>query len=202
MRLRKKISIILLLILFIIIFFGVANIVWYGKGDYRENVNPISYIYDTKYTDMLSLLDSMIYLSVFEKETRFGSDCNSNIISRNYANVLFDKTDGVDSLDVVIEYIYKPKLYKNLFNDCMVQGTDVIKIDSISTNKTKLTITPLRKNLFYGIKLGPSRYPSVIRAIFPLRMLPIGSTTIEEYEILLKIGKELGQKDMPEVVYP
>ena len=34
------------------------------------------------------------------------------------------------------------------------------------------------------------------------RYLDLGSTTIEEYEVLLILGKQLGQQGMPPVRYP
>ena len=34
------------------------------------------------------------------------------------------------------------------------------------------------------------------------RLVPVESSTIEEYEILIRIGAELGEKDMPALVLP
>jgi len=79
----------------------------------------------------------------------------------------------------------KPLLYTVEFN---------IHLDSISENKTRVEIFTLEPKIFiFGFGAGH---------IGINREKEVPPSTIEEYEILLSIGEQLGEKGMPPCNYP
>ena len=69
-----------------------------------------------------------------------------------------------------------------------------IHLDSISEKKTKVEIFTLDPEIFlFGVGVGQIGYS---------RTKKVSPSTIEEYEILLSIGEQLGEKGMPACNYP
>ena len=71
-----------------------------------------------------------------------------------------------------------------------------IRLDSISENKTRVEIFTLNPKIFrWGILYGNIGHGYA-------HMKEVPPSTIEEYEILLSIGEQLGEKGMPACNYP
>jgi len=68
-------------------------------------------------------------------------------------------------------------------------------IDSIAENITKVSINVENPEVLTRLTLSP-----ILTWIYKYK--PVLATTVEEYEILLMIGKELGEKNMPELKIP
>ena len=73
-----------------------------------------------------------------------------------------------------------------------------LHLESIDETHTKLTITTFEPMLIVGRDLLPSP-PHFGRGYKKMTVEP---STIEEYEILLKIGNLVGEKDMPPLILP
>ena len=73
-----------------------------------------------------------------------------------------------------------------------------ILIDSIAENTTKVSIDVLTPEVRTGLTLLPT-IPWLQRG---WKYKEVPSTTVEEYEILLMIGKELNEANMPELKIP
>ena len=108
-------------------------------------------------------------------------------------------------------YIYNDSINKNDFVSCLLieqsriffrfglfpypyDADFILRLNSISENKTEVNIFTLNSTIFiFGIGI----YHRGIE--WDKKVCP---STIEEYEILLAIGKELGEKGMPVCNYP
>ena len=73
-----------------------------------------------------------------------------------------------------------------------------LHLDSIDINKTKITIETFEPELIRGYDFLPSP-PHFVRNPKWLIGEP---STIEEYSLLLKIGKAIGEKNMPSLILP
>lgn len=92
----------------------------------------------------------------------------------------------------------KSKIYFKEDTPLLYSADFHLHLDSLGVSKTKVTVITLKSEVSTGIKpgigdnltLGSANYKSV------------PPSTIEEYEILLIIGKQLGQEGMPPCIYP
>ena len=73
-----------------------------------------------------------------------------------------------------------------------------ILIDSITENATKVSINIIKPKVETRLTLLPT-LPNFVRS---WKCKEISSTTVEEYEILLMIGEELEEENMPELQIP
>ena len=77
-------------------------------------------------------------------------------------------------------------------------GKIQIAIDSIAENATKATIIVVKPKVETRLTLLPT-LPHLVRS---QKYKTVLATTVEEYEILLMIGKELEEENMPELKIP
>ena len=77
-------------------------------------------------------------------------------------------------------------------------GRIEILLDSIAENTTKVSINVVRPLVETRLTLLPT-IPHGVRA---QKYKAVPATTVEEYEILLMIGKELNEENMPELKIP
>ena len=73
-----------------------------------------------------------------------------------------------------------------------------IVIDSITENTTKVSINAVKPE----VRIGKTLLPIIphMQRIWKYKSVP--ATTVEEYDILLMIGKELNEENMPELKIP
>lgn len=72
-----------------------------------------------------------------------------------------------------------------------------LHVSQLDSLRTKVEVKTLKSKIITGKKLIPN-----IHGVRPFNYKEIEPSTIEEYEILLLIGKKLGQEDMPELKKP
>ena len=90
------------------------------------------------------------------------------------------------------------KVYFNKKNEPHIyHATYQIHLEKINENKTKVSIITSETGIIYKSKLPALPH---FNRVNKLKVLP--ATTVEEYEILLIIGKALGVKDMPSLKIP
>jgi len=72
-----------------------------------------------------------------------------------------------------------------------------LHLSKIDSSQTKVNVITLKSKVILGLELLPN-----IHGVRTFDYKNVEPTTIEEYEILLKIGKTLGQSGMPELELP
>ena len=94
---------------------------------------------------------------------------------------------------------WKSKIYQKknaVFLDYRVSF--YLHLENIDENHTKVSIKTIEPNVIVGNDLLPSP-PHFIRNY---KIMVVEPSTIEEYEILLEIGKLIGEKEMPLLILP
>ena len=73
-----------------------------------------------------------------------------------------------------------------------------IVIDSVAEYTTKVSVNVVKPD----VRIGKTLLPVIphMQRIWKYKAVP--ATTVEEYEILLMIGKELNEENMPELIIP
>jgi hypothetical protein len=126
---------------------------------------------------------------VLKNEYKYQTEINSILNKKGNENDLYLETYGNCLISKVYFNDGKPSLFEVEFH---------VHLDSLSENMTQVTINTLRSEVLTGSKIGIS--DNLVLGQPNTEKVP--PSTIEEYEILLAIGEELGQKGMPPCHYP
>ena len=148
----------------------------------------------------------------------FGIDSVKMIIKQKFSHGEFYGLDLACKEDILITKIFdnpsnyndfvleefstwhkcKSKVYFNKENKPLIyHATYQIHLEKVSESKTKVSIIVTESGIIYKTKLPVLPHLSRVN-----RLKELPPTTVEEYEILLIIGKELGVKDMPSIKIP
>lgn len=158
--------------------------------------NPISYCFSTNPKQVkeavIKKFDNYKTMNldlVLKNENKFDRKINLLLSQNGNENDICLRTFG----DCLSSKVYlkdnKPALLEVDFH---------VHLDSLGINRTKVTINTLRYEIYTGAKIGIS--DNFVLGQPNTEKVP--PSTIEEYEILLAIGEELGQKGMPPCNYP
>ena len=170
----------LIFLLFITI--SVLTIGCYSK-EKLQSPNPTSYVFDAGIEDARKAIitrveDSLDGYTVYAKE--------------DYENDIFSKNIKNDALLVGICDV-KSKMFFRFGKPLPYFPEFIIHLDSISEKKTNVVVFTSDTTIVVGgIGFGHVGYTWEKK---------VSPSTIEEYEILLLIGQQLGQEGMPECHY-
>ena len=169
----------LIFLLFIII--SVLTIGCYSK-EKLQSPNPTSYVFDAGIEDVRKAItrveDSLDGYTVYAKE-----DYENDILSKNIKN---------DAL-LRNHYDVKSKMFFRFGKPLPYSPEFIIHLDSISEKKTNVVVYTSDTTIVIG-GIGVSHFGYTWEK-------KVSPSTIEEYEILLLIGQQLGQEGMPECNY-
>lgn len=170
----------IILILSIIIFRGFSQ-------KKLDNPNPTNYVFKSSIEHVRKAIINSI--------GNYQIKCMALYSKEDYENDIFNTDIRYDALlksfcDIESKIYFrfgKPLPYNVDFH---------IHLDSISETKTKVSVFTLNPKICtWGFPFG-----SIGHGYSNMKKVP--PSTIEEYEILLAIGKYLGEKDMPPCNYP
>ncbi len=159
----------------------------YSQKELKQK-NPTSYVFNANIPQIRKIINS-----IYEDNFLLLPDSTD-------IPLLYDEFDSiVNKNDILLSTFLgaiKSKIYfkngKPLYYDVYI----LLHLDSIPENKTKVTaITYISEICEGGYQLGNTGHGySRIKKVPP--------STIEEYEILLAIGRQLGDMNMPKCIYP
>jgi hypothetical protein len=154
--------------------------------------NPIEYIFDISKDSLYNKIHDFYFQGISSYTLE-----NKNIISPEIRELLLKKDNQQDLYLRGISPL-KSKVYRrnNKFLDYFVSF--YLHLEKIDENHTRVMISTIKPEIVIGLELFPSP-PNLTRSYKKISVEP---STIEEYEILLKIGKTIGQKDMPSLIMP
>ena len=145
--------------------------------------NPTSYVFDAGIEDARKAIltrveDSLDGYTVYAKE-----DYDNDILSKNIKN------------DALLRNYYdvKSKMFFRFGNPLPYFPEFIIHLDSISEKKTNVVVYTSDTTIVVG-GIGVPHFGYTWEK-------KVSPSTIEEYEILLLIGQQLGQEGMPECNY-
>lgn len=148
-----------------------------------QSPNPTSYVFDAGIEDVRNAIitrveDSLDGYTVYAKE-----DYENDILSKNIKN---------DAL-LRNHYDVKSKMFFRFGEPLPYFPEFIIHLDSISEKKTNVVVYTSDTTIVIG-GIGVSHFGYTWEK-------KVSPSTIEEYEILLLIGQQLGQEGMPECNY-
>jgi len=155
-----------------------------------ENPNPTSYIFEASIEQVKNAVKSgfgdyqMKCMALYLKGDM---DCYTFIYedSKNVNDALLDRLCDIES-----------KIYYKFGNPLPYGASFHIHLDSISENKTKVEVFTLNPKIVLGVIM----FGNIGHGHARVKEVP--PSTIEDYEILLSIGEQLGEKGMPKCNYP
>lgn len=161
---------------------SVLTIGCYSK-EKLQSPNPTSYVFDAGIEDVRKAIltrveDSLDGYTVYAKE-----DYDNDILSKNIKN---------DAL-LRNHYDVKSKMFFRFGKPLPYFPEFIIHLDSISEKKTNVVVYTSDTTIVVG-GIGVPHFGYTWEK-------KVSPSTIEEYEILLLIGQQLGQEGMPECNY-
>lgn len=161
---------------------SVLTIGCYSK-EKLQSPNPTSYVFDAGIEDVRKAIltrveDSLDGYTVYAKE-----DYDNDILSKNIKN---------DAL-LRNHYDVKSKMFFRFGKPLPYFPEFIIHLDSISEKKTNVVVYTSDTTIVIG-GIGVAHFGYTWEK-------KVSPSTIEEYEILLLIGQQLGQEGMPECNY-
>ena len=194
---RSKRGIVLTIPLFLLLFSGcgvVLNGRYYDVREPGEAVNPTSYDFDFSRSEVMTALDSCFTYKDYGRGKGARQQIKGLRISYSHGKIQLGTSRGPD--DFYRSYVYR----KKKTNEKLSLSYDfLLEVDSLTPRKTRVNLISKSHSVYAGdyFLFNPRSMDFRIP-----RFLQLGSTTIEEYEVLLILGKILGQKGMPPVRYP
>ncbi|HAM98707.1 MAG TPA: hypothetical protein DCQ26_08840 [Marinilabiliales bacterium] len=145
--------------------------------------------FETDRTNSISDLQSIQEIS---KVNWFVATVNSK-----YSEDIFKKPENVHDLYLVLNKpVSLSKVYYKFWKPLEYSATFQLHLTSIDANRTKIEVITYNGSVFYwGIPFPGGDHAFV-------KEKDVQPTTIEEYEILLRIGNLIGEKDMPSLKLP
>ena len=160
---------------------SVLTIGCYSKEN-LQSPNPTSYVFDAGIEDVRKAItrveDSLDGYTVYTKE-----DYDNDILSKNI------KKDAL----LRNHYDVKSKMFFRFGKPLPYSPEFIIHLDSISEKKTNVVVYTSDTTIVVG-GIGVPHFGYTWEK-------KVSPSTIEEYEILLLIGQQLGQEGMPECNY-
>jgi hypothetical protein len=163
--------------------------------DYAKN--PTSYIFNRrKYAlkiDVLNALGGLKYRDMML------SYLGSSLTPMDTLDIFYQEGNSDDFyLSSSKAFIGKSFVYKRGNEPLDYAASFHIQLNAVDSAKTEVIITTVKPRVVVGKEFWPQG-PHFVR---PLLYKNVPPSTIEEYEILLKIGGETGEKNMPTIIYP
>jgi len=159
------------------------------------NKNPIEYTFNFSKDSLYKVITNDIILMRLPVMTIK----NKRIIPPEILELLLMKNNEQDIFLWSVGDHWKSKIYKKKkgeFLDYFVSF--YLHLEKIDEYHTKVSIKTIEPKVIVGMELFPSP-PHFVRNNKTIAMEP---STIEEFEILLEIGKLIGEKDMPALNLP
>ncbi|KAA3647499.1 MAG: hypothetical protein DWP98_09245 [Bacteroidetes bacterium] len=157
-----------------------------------KEVNPTSYVFNESTQDIRKvIIDSLgnrqfrgMILDIRDKEYK--------------REVLYEPGNEDDAYLYSYEFIGKSAMYYSWWGRLKMNAEFHIHLDSVNVNQTKVSIHTYNSEVVTGVRpgLGDNLTPIALCA----KAVP--PSTVEEYELLLQIGKALGEKNMPALKKP
>jgi hypothetical protein len=160
-----------------------------------RNNNPVEFVYKIQKDSLYNLLTnkhSFLGMDVFTIQ-------NKRIIPPEISSLYILPENSKDVYFQSFGIHNKSKIYCNKQNEfCDYWDSYYLHLDAITVHSTKVTVTTIKSEIIIGQKLLPSP-PHFVR---DNKTITVEPSTIEEYLILLEIGKMTGENNMPKLILP
>ena len=172
----------------------VLNGRYYDVRQPGEAVNPTSYDFDFSRSEIIAALDSCFTDRNCSREKRGCQMVKGLRVTYWKEKIKIGTWECPEGN--YRSYVYRKK---RTHEKLSLSYSFLLDVDSLSPNKTSVTVQYQWSYVHAGDYFLFNSHSMNFRAP---RYLDLGSTTIEEYEVLLILVKQLGQQGMPPVRYP
>jgi hypothetical protein len=158
----------------------------------QDKKNPIEYVFSCSKDSLHNVISKQLkYNNMMLWDSQHGI-----MVLEEVSNMFSQKGNSSDFCLMPIYFICKSKIYFTNDGDLLdYEAWFYLHLESIEKNLTKVKITTIEPKVIVGRELLPTP-PHFGRKY---KKIDVESSTIEEYEILLKIGDLVGEKDMPSI---
>lgn len=158
------------------------------------NKNPVEYTFNSSKDGLYNLLKQLRI-----NEMKLYDATHGNIVLDEISELFLRPQNKLDFCLMPLYYICKSKIYQSKNGDSLeYRAWFYIHLEAIDLKKVKVSILTIEPEVIIGKNFFPTP-PHFMRRDKTLRVEP---STIEEYEILLEIGKLVGEKGMPPLQLP
>lgn len=161
----------------------------------QKKKNPIEYIFSCSKDSLHNVISKQLKIS----NMMLWDSQHGIMVLEEVSNMFSQKGNSSDFCLMPIYFISKSKIYFTKDGDLLdYEAWFYLHLESIEKTLTKVKITTIEPKVIVGRELLPTP-PHFGRNYKKIDVQP---STIEEYEILLKIGELVGEKGMPSVNIP
>jgi len=160
-----------------------------------EEKNPVEYIYNSPIDSLHRIISRQVEINnMMVWDSKHGS-----VVTEEATKLFSQKENSSDFCLQTVQYLGKSKIYLSKDGNSLdFRAWFYLHLESIDGMHTKVRITTIEPEVIVGRELLPGP-PHFVRRDKKVTVEP---STIEEYEILLKIGKLVQEKDMPLLILP
>jgi hypothetical protein len=156
--------------------------------------NPTEYVFNTPMDNLYSQVSKLRV----SKMTLWDAS-KKNMVKTNISTLFLQSNNKFDFYLEPVYYLRKSKIYQKETGDSLdYLAGFYLHLESINESHAKISITTIDPLIVIGRDLLPSP-PNMVRKD---KTMPVEPSTIEEYEILLEIGRLVGEKNMPPINLP
>jgi hypothetical protein len=160
-----------------------------------DKKNPVEYNFSISKDSLQRIISEQMKI----ENTMLWDAQHGIMVLEEISKKFSQKGNASDFCLMPIYYLCKAKLYRSEKGGSLdYWAWFYLHLESIDNTNTKVTITTFEPEVIVGRELLPSP-PHFVRRDKTLTVEP---STIEEYEILLKIGNLVGEKNMPSLILP
>src|ERR1039457_5656566 len=177
-----------------ILFLVLAPLLVFCKERLRKNnipgKNPVEYVYSISKDSMCKIIS----LKLKVNNMMIWDAKHKNMVLNEISNLLEKPNNKSDFCIMPLDYIGKSKVYLQVNGDSInYWAWFYLHLDEIADGRTSVKIRTFESQLIIGRELIP-KPPHFIKGDKTISVEP---TTIEEYQILLKLGNLVGEEKMP-----
>jgi hypothetical protein len=161
----------------------------------QEKKNPVEYIFSCSKDSLHNVISKQLEINnLMVWDSKHGS-----MVLKEISHLFSQNGNSSDFCLESIDYIGKSKTYFATDGAHLdYRAWFYLHLEAIDKANTRIKITTIEPKVIVGRELLPTP-PHFVRRDKTIAVEP---STIEEYEILLKIGDLVGEKDMPPLILP
>lgn len=158
-------------------------------------MNPVEYTFYTPMDSLYARASKQLKIA----NMRLRDITKKNMLTTNISTLFSQPNNIFDFYLEPMYYLHKSKIYLKENGDSLdYLAGFYLHLEKIDENHTKVSIKTIDPKIIIGREFLPSP-PNMVRKD---KIMSVEPSTIEEYEILLEIGRLVGEKDMPSLSLP
>jgi len=157
--------------------------------------NPIEFVFNTQKDSLYKIISKQLIIT----NMMLWDAAHGYMVLNKISDLFLLSKNKSDFCLMPTFYICKSKIYQKDNGDSLeYEAWFYLHLEEVVKGKTKVSITTIEPKVVVGRELLPTP-PHFVRKDKTLLVEP---STIEEYEILLKIGRLVGEQGMPPLQLP